>query len=59
MVTDNCIETLLHLDRSSSQFPDKLSDILARTDFGESIQSLETNDLLSIIEYLDKVPYFH
>ena len=56
MATNNFIETLLRLDRSSPHFPDKLSDILARREFDDSIQSLETNDLMQIIEYLDKVP---
>ena len=51
----NPIETLLQLDGSSPHFPDQLSDILARREFGNSIQSLETNDLMQIIEYLDKV----
>lgn len=58
MVTDICIESLLQLDRSSSQFPEKLSDILARREFGESILSLEINGLVPIIEYLDKVSSF-
>lgn len=59
MVTSNCIETLLRLDGSSPRFPDKLADILARREFGESIQSLEPNDLVPLIEYLDKVPSFY
>ena len=51
----NTIQTMLRLDRSSPQFPDQLSDFLARREFDESIESLKTNDILPIVKYLDKV----
>ena len=56
----NCIRALLQLDRLSSQFPDQLSDILARREFDQCIERLEDDDLVQVIEYLDKVlPSFH
>ena len=57
---DGRIQTLLQLDRSSPSFPDQLLDILARREFDEAIESLETNNLVRVVEYLDKVlPSFH
>ncbi|KAF9789475.1 kinase-like domain-containing protein [Thelephora terrestris] len=54
MATDSSIETLLRLDRSSSQFPGQLSDILARREFDETVQSLGAEDLRRTVEYLDE-----
>lgn len=51
----NPIQTMIQLDRTSPQFPDQLFDILARREFDESIESLKTNDVVPIVEYLDKV----
>ena len=57
MAVNNPIQALLQLDGTSPQFPDQLSDILARRGFDESIESLETNSLvpIAIVEYLDDV----
>lgn len=55
MVMNKGIRTLLQLDRSSSLFPDQLSDILAGREFDESIKGLEANELSQVVEYLDKV----
>lgn len=50
-----CVDILLQLDKSSPQFPEHLSRVLARTDFDESIQDLGEKPLMSVIENLDKV----
>lgn len=57
MAVNNPIQALLQLDGTSPQFPGQLSDILARREFDESIESLETNSLvpIAIVEYLDDV----
>lgn len=62
MAVNNPIQALLQLDGTSPQFPGQLSDILARREFDESIESLETNSLvpIAIVEHLDDVlPGFH
>ena len=57
MAVNNPIQALLQLDGTSPQFPDQLSDILARRGFDESIESLGANSLvpIAIVEYLDDV----
>lgn len=54
---NNCIGALLQLNRLSPQFPNQLTDILARREFDESVQNLETDDplVVLIVEYLDEV----
>ena len=54
MATDGFIDKLLRLD-GSPHFPEQLSEILARSDFDESTQSLRANDLVQVVEILDKV----
>lgn len=51
----NTIKALLQLDESSPQFPQQLGGVLARSDFNEPIQSLGDNDLMLLVENLDKV----
>lgn len=55
MLTRNYLHTLLQLDRSSAEFPDQLCDVLDEGGFDDHIPSLQTEDMLSLIEYLDKV----
>ena len=59
MPEDNYLRTLLELDSSSSEFPDQLYGVINGSDFDDYVTSLGTNDLLEIIEYLDKVRYPH
>lgn len=59
MLTDNYLQTLLKLDRSSSKFPDQLCAVLDRTEFSDYIAGLESDDLLEFVEYLDKVDSLH
>lgn len=55
MLTTTYLQTLLQLDKSSPQFPNSLCDILSGEEFDERISSLQTDDLVEVIEYLDKV----
>ena len=52
------MQTLLELDCSSPGFPDHLSNILGRREFEECVGKLELNDVVRVIECLDKVPTF-
>lgn len=49
-------QKLLQFDRSSPHFADQLYGIIGGKEFDEQVSSLETNDLMKVIEYLDKVP---
>jgi len=59
MPTDNYLQTLLQLDRSSFEFPDQLCAVLDKGDFDNYITGLESNDLPELVEYLDKVQSLH
>jgi len=60
MPTNAYLQDLLQLDKLSSQFPDSLCDVLSRRDFDEDASNLQTDDdLVEVIEYLDRVPYLH
>jgi len=56
MLTDAYLRTLPQLDGSVPQFSDQLHDILGRREFDERISTLQTDDLMEAIDYLDKVP---
>ena len=59
MLARNYLQTLLQLDKSSPEFPDKLCDVLGEGGFDGYIPSLRTDNMLELIEYLDKVPSLH
>jgi hypothetical protein len=59
MATNIPVQTLLQLDKSSPQFPNQLSDAIARREFDGSILRLQDSELESVIEYLDEVPSFN
>ena len=49
------LEQLRRLDRSSPNFHDQLSNVLSGEEYGQSVLNLEGNDLMSLVDYLDKV----
>lgn len=55
MVAGNHLQTLLQLNSSSSEFPDRLCGVLDARDFDDYITDLGSDDLLKLIEWLDKV----
>ena len=55
MLMNAYLQTLLQLDKSSPQFPNSLCDVLGGREFNEHIPTLQTDDLMGVIEYLDKV----
>jgi hypothetical protein len=59
MLTSNHLQTLLQLDKSSPEFSDRLCGVLGEREFDEHITNLQTDGLLELIEYLDKVPSLH
>ena len=59
MLKGNYLQTLLQLDRSSPKFPDQLRGILDESGFHGYITNLEPDNLLKLVEYLDKVRPLH
>lgn len=55
MVSDNHLQTLLQLDSSLPEFPDRLCGVLDAKDFGDYIADLESDDSLKLVEFLDEV----
>ena len=55
MPEDSYLRALVQLDRLSPQFPDQLCDILDGNGFDDCVKNLEAEDLLWLIEFLDKV----
>ena len=54
------LTALLRLDKSLPQFTDQLREIIRRREFDEQVSSLQTTDeLMEVIDYLDKVPTLH
>ena len=49
-------QALVRLDKLSPQSPDQLRGILGGREFDEHISGLDANDLVEVIEHLDKVP---
>ena len=43
------------LDRSSPNFYNQLSNVLFGEEYGGSVPNLQGNDLVSLVDYLDKV----
>ena len=59
MLANNYLQTLLQLSKSSPEFPGQLCGVLGEKEFDYYTLSLQTDDLLGLIEYLDKVPSLH
>ena len=55
MPSDNLLKGLDRLDRSSSTFHDKLSNALYGEEFKRCVQNLQGDDLVWLVDYLDKV----
>ena len=55
MPEDSYLRALVQLDRLSPQFPGQLCDILDGNGFDDCVKNLEAEDLLWLIEFLDKV----
>ena len=55
MLTNTYLQGLLQLDKSVPQFPDQLCNVLGRGEFDKQIPTLQTDDLMEVIDYLDKV----
>ena len=51
------LQQLHHLDRSPSKFHDQLSDVLHGEVFQQSVLNLDRNELVWLVDYLDKVCY--
>ena len=49
------LEQLYRLDKSSAAFHDRLGGILDGEEYKQSVPDLQTNDLLWLVDYLDKV----
>lgn len=49
------LERLLDLDRSSSEFPRKLADVLLSEDCMDQAQTLPCDELMKFVEDLDRV----
>ena len=49
------LQRLHCLDRSSSDFQDKLSNILYGRDYVQCVRNLQGDDLMWLVAYLDKV----
>ena len=55
MTSPNLLQQLHHLDRSSSEFHDQLSNILYGEEYERHVADLDNDDLVSLVDYLDKV----
>jgi len=49
------LQQLRRLDRSSSDFPDQLSNVLYGEEYQKCVPNLQSDDLAWLVEYLDKV----
>lgn len=63
MASHDLLQQLHRLDRSSSEFRDRISGILYGEEYGRCVSNLQGEDLLWLVNYLDKVrrrvPFFH
>ena len=48
------LQRLRRLDRSSPNFHNQLSNVLFGEEYGQSVPNLRGNDLVSLVDYLDK-----
>ena len=49
------LQQLHHLDRSLSGFQDQLTNVLYGEEYRQCVPNLQGNDLVWLVEYLDKV----
>ena len=49
------LQQLHHLDTASSAFRNQLSNVLSSEEYEQSVQNLEGDNLVSLVDYLDKV----
>ena len=49
------LQQLHHLDTSSPAFHDQLGGVFSGEEYRRSVQNIEGNDLVSFVEYLDRV----
>ena len=59
MLSLNSLRQLRRPDRSSSKFHDQLKDVLCGEEYKQWVQSLDGEDLMWLVDYLDKVPRTH
>ena len=55
MASQNLLERLRRLDRSSPGFHDQLSNILYGEDYTRGVPDLQGDDLMWLVDYLDNV----
>ena len=55
MTSQNLLQRLRHLDSSSSGFHDRLLNILYGQEYVRCVGDLQNDDLLWLVDYLDKV----
>ena len=53
--TSPALNRLYGLDKSSSKFQDELFDVLDETEFTQWVRTFQGEDLVWLIDYLDKV----
>lgn len=49
------LRQLHHLDRSSSEFRDQLSNVLYGEEYRQCVQNLQGDHLMWLVDYLDEV----
>jgi len=55
MPLPNPLKQLRRLDRSSPKFHDQLSNVLYGEDYKQCVPNLQGDDLVWLVDYLDKV----
>ena len=51
------LKQLRRLDESSTRFPDQVNNILYGEDYTQWVQTIQGDDLVDLIDYLDKACY--
>jgi len=57
MSSQNPLEQLCRLDGSSSEFHDQVSNILYGGEYRQWVLNLQSDDLVGLVDYLDKVSF--
>ena len=55
MISQNVLQQFRCLDRSSSEFHDKLSNIFYGKEYNQGTDDLQGDDLVWLVDYLDEV----
>ena len=55
MASPNLLQQLHRLDRSSPRFNDQLSNVLYGEEYKPYVEGLQNDDLVELVDYLDKV----